>query len=117
MFKKISRFGRNLFKKQASGVNKIFSKIADGLDYISPSDNMDKFINSPIADALARATGQTGTLGMVRTGSKAVRGARDTAKIGAEVGSIYGDIADKGLTTDVALNTLERVSRLKIPQG
>ena len=113
LFKKVARFGRNLFKKQASGVNKIFSKIADGLDRVAPSDSVNNFINSPIADALASATGQQGTLGLIRTGSKVVRGARDGARVGAEVGSIYKDIANKGLTPEVKQNTIERVARLQ----
>ena len=73
---------------------------------------MKAFINSPIADAIAAGTGTTNALNMVRTAIPIAERARDGARIGAEVGDIYGNIANKGLTKAVKQNTLERVAKL-----
>lgn len=112
LFKKLGRNFRSVFKKQASGVNKIFSKVADGLDAVLPSKTATAFINSPVADAIARGTGTTGALGLVRTVLPLAGYARDGARAGAEVGNIYGEIADKGLNEGTKRNTLERVAKI-----
>tara|TARA_R110000822_G_scaffold229758_1_gene361891 strand:- start:4130 stop:4477 length:348 start_codon:yes stop_codon:yes gene_type:complete len=112
LFKKLGRDFRSIFKKQAGGVNKIFSKVADGLDSVLPGRAVKSLINSQFADAVARSTGTTGALGLVRKAIPLGEYARDGARAGAEVGSIYGQIADKGLTPQVKTNSLERVAKI-----
>jgi hypothetical protein len=99
--------GRNLFKKQASGVNKIFSKASEGLNFLN-SDRVKSVVNSPVLDNIANKVGGTQLLGNVRNVMGSLENAKKFTDAGAEVGNIYSDIADKGVNK----NTIERVSKL-----
>lgn len=99
--------GRNLFKKQATGVNKIFSKASEGLDFLN-SDRVRNVVNNPVLDNIAGKVGGTQLLGNVRNVMGSLAGAKKITDAGAEVGNIYSDIANKGVNK----NTIERVSKL-----
>ena len=103
----LANFGRNLFRKQASGVNRIFSKIADGLNILG-GEKVQKLVNSPVLDVVAGRYGKTGLLQGVRQGMGQIDNAKKFANAGAEVGNIFSGIADKGVNK----NTIERVSKL-----
>jgi len=99
--------GRNLFKKQANAVNKIFSKASEGLDFLN-SDRVKSIVNNPNLDVIADKIGATGTLKGVRGLMGSLAGAKKLTDAGAEVGNIYSDIANKGVNK----NTIERVAKL-----
>jgi hypothetical protein len=107
----LANFGRNLFKKQATGVNKIFSKMADGLNFLG-GDKVGRIINNPIVGALANRVGLGGALSLARASQPALSNAAKFASAGAEVGNIYGDIAKQGFNAKTKANTIERVSKL-----
>ena len=107
----LRNFGRNLFKKQATGVNKIFSKMAEGLNFLG-SDKVGRIINNPIVGAIADRVGLGGALDLAKSAQPKLATAGKFASAGAEVGNIYGDIAKQGLNAKTKANTIERVSKL-----
>ena len=107
----LANFGRNLFKKQATGVNKIFSKMADGLNFLG-GDKVGRILNNPIVGSLAERYGLGGALETARSFQPKLGQAGKFAKAGAEVGNIYGDIAKQGFNEKTKANTIERVSKL-----
>jgi len=107
----LKNFGRNLFKKQATGINKIFSKVADGLDFLS-GNKVQAVLNNPIVGALANRAGLGGALATAQMVQPKLATASKFARAGAEVPNIYGDIVDKGFNAKTKANTIERVSKL-----
>ena len=99
-------FGRNLFKKQATGINKIFSKVSEGANFLQ-SDKISKIVNSPVLDALAGRFGATGVLQGVRQGYNQLGNVKKFADVGAELGSIGMKVEKDG----VDKNTIERLSK------
>ena len=97
----ISSGGRNLFKKQVTGVNKLFSKVADALG----SDQLNKVLNSPVTQAIADKMGVGNSLAFAK---KTLPQAQKFARVGAEVPNVINDISQKGVNK----NTIERVSKL-----
>lgn len=96
-------FGRNLFRKQATGINKIFSKISEGANFLQ-DDRIKAVVNSPVLDALASKYGGTGVLAGVRAGYGKLGQVKQLADVGAELGSIALDVDKKGVNE----NTIER---------
>ena len=99
-------FGRNLFKKQATGINKIFSKVGEGVDYLR-QDRIKKIVNSPALDVIASRTGNTGVLNSVRQGYGQLDNVKKFADVGAELGAIGMKVEKDG----VDKNTIERLSK------
>tara|TARA_R110002050_G_scaffold84926_2_gene181230 strand:- start:1437 stop:1799 length:363 start_codon:yes stop_codon:yes gene_type:complete len=107
----LRNFGRNLFKKQATGINKIFTKVADGLDFAG-SDKVGRILNNPIVGALAERAGLGNALATARVVQPKLGQASRFARAGAEVPKIYSDLAEQGFNPKTKANTIERVSKL-----
>mgnify|MGYP003143175626 CR=1 FL=1 len=100
----LKAFGRNLFKKQATGVNKIFSKISEGANFLQ-QDKIKNIVNSPVLDVIAAKTGNSALLNSVRRGYGQVGNVKKFADVGAELGSIGMKVEKDG----VDKNTIERL--------
>ena len=100
-------FGRNLFKKQATGINKIFSKVSDGLGFLQ-NDKIKSIVNSPVLDALAGRFGATGVLQGVRQGYSQLGNAKKFADAGAGLGAVAMSVEKDGVNK----NTIERVKNI-----
>ena len=103
----LKAFGRNLFKKQATGINKIFSKVSEGLGYLQ-NDKIKNIVNSPILDAIAGRYGKSGVLQGVRQGYQQIGNAKKFADAGADLGAVAMSVEKDGVNK----NTIERVKNI-----
>tara|TARA_R100000655_G_scaffold78220_1_gene117627 strand:- start:192 stop:539 length:348 start_codon:yes stop_codon:yes gene_type:complete len=87
LFRKTAPRFRSLFKKVASPLNTIFSKVANTMSYLQ-SPQVQRIINSPQADKIAKIGGAEKLLGNVRYGSTLLEPARKLSQAGAEIGNI-----------------------------
>jgi hypothetical protein len=95
---------RSIFKKVASPLNRIFGKVATGIERVSP--DIQKVLSSPEVERLAKAVGGESVLGLARSGAELLPTASRLAR--------KGQYATDVRTFDKATNELEKVvNRLK----